>query len=75
VTPSVVNRGVSLRRSVPGVMSWVAIRPFPFPGIISIFQREELDFSAEVSREVWRVESGSVVRLGAMVIDLYGYEY
>lgn len=42
VTPSVVNRGLSLRRSVPGVMSWVAMRPRPFPGIGAIFHSELL---------------------------------
>jgi len=38
VTPSVVNRGFSLNMSVPGVISWVAMRPSPFPSMGAIFQ-------------------------------------
>ncbi len=68
VTPSVVNRGASLRRRVPGVIDWVAMRPSPFPGMEAIFQRL---LGSGVGDEVpFGGESGSVVRLGAMVMEV-----
>jgi len=69
VTPSVVNRGASLRIRVPGVISWLAIRPRPFPGIGAILHR--LVSGLEVGDSVpFGGESGSVVRLGAILTIL-----
>jgi hypothetical protein len=73
VTPSVVNRGTSLKTRVPGVMSRVAMRPSPFPGMGAISQRDDV-----VSSPSWEVDdgrSGSVVRLRGMAIYMYGYGY
>ena len=69
VTPSVVNRGASLRIRVPGVISWLAIRPRPFPGLGAILHRLVSGF--EVGDSVpFGGESGSVVRLGAILTIL-----
>jgi len=54
-TQSVVIRGASLRMRVPGVMDWIAIRPFPFPGIVSSFQTcEEMSPLLGGALVVWR---------------------
>jgi hypothetical protein len=63
IMPSVVKRGVSLRRRVPGVISYIAMRPSPFSGIGATFQSIISGIGSWVP---FGGESGSVVRLGAM---------
>jgi hypothetical protein len=73
VTPSVVNRGTSLKTRVPGVMSRVAMRPSPFPGMGASSHRDD-----GVSSPFWEVDvgqSGSVGRLRGIAIYMYGYGY
>lgn len=72
VTPSVVNKGLSLRSRVPGVMSFVAIRPSPFPAIGAIFQRGLSKVGVSMP---FGGDSGSVVRLGAILRDTCGDGY
>jgi hypothetical protein len=70
---AVVIRGGSLRTRVPGVMSLVAMSPFPLPGIVSTLHKvssgdavggivlRQLDLAGG------EVEGGTEVVLGAMI--------
>jgi hypothetical protein len=68
VTHSVVIRGSSLRIRVPGVISWAATSPFPFPEMVSIVQREVCEFwTLPPFCEACAGESGFDVLLGAIL--------